>query len=119
MFAVAIGLILAVSVVICLGQKRIDLGDPIIVPSWSRANRAPMPAQENQRGGRVEFVTKGASPLELGAHVNKSCRETFPAPESGRLRIPMMPTSRSLNLSNAVAVATYEALRQQDFRFSG
>jgi tRNA (cytidine/uridine-2'-O-)-methyltransferase len=41
------------------------------------------------------------------------------APESGRLRIPMMPTSRSLNLSNAVAVATYEALRQQDFRFSG
>ncbi len=41
------------------------------------------------------------------------------APQSGRLRIPMMSTSRSLNLSNAVAVAAYEALRQQDFRFYG
>ena len=33
-----------------------------------------------------------------------------------RLRIPMRPDVRSLNLSNAVAVAVYEAWRQQDFR---
>ena len=33
-----------------------------------------------------------------------------------RLRLPMMPTSRSLNLSNAVAVVVYEALRQNGFR---
>ena len=32
-----------------------------------------------------------------------------------RLRLPMLGESRSLNLSNAVAVALYEALRQQDF----
>ena len=31
------------------------------------------------------------------------------------VRIPMMPGERSLNLSNAVAVVLYEALRQQDF----
>ena len=31
------------------------------------------------------------------------------------LRIPMMCASRSLNLSNAVAVASYEALRQTGF----
>jgi len=31
------------------------------------------------------------------------------------IRIPMLANSRSLNLSNAVAVVTYEALRQQDF----
>jgi tRNA (cytidine/uridine-2'-O-)-methyltransferase len=31
------------------------------------------------------------------------------------LRIPMLPHSRSLNLSNAVAVVLYEALRQQGF----
>ena len=31
------------------------------------------------------------------------------------LRIPMLPGSRSLNLSNAVAVLVYEGLRQQDF----
>ena len=34
-------------------------------------------------------------------------------PESQRLRIPMRPEVRSLNLSNAVAVAVYEAWRQQ------
>ncbi len=31
------------------------------------------------------------------------------------LRIPMLPSSRSLNLSNAVAVILYEAWRQQGF----
>lgn len=31
------------------------------------------------------------------------------------LRIPMKPDSRSLNLSNAVALVAYEALRQQGF----
>lgn len=34
-------------------------------------------------------------------------------PEERRLRIPMVPGSRSLNLSNAVAVVAYEAWRQQ------
>ena len=32
-----------------------------------------------------------------------------------RLRLPMVPGSRSLNLSNAVAVVVYEAWRQNDF----
>jgi tRNA (cytidine/uridine-2'-O-)-methyltransferase len=32
------------------------------------------------------------------------------------VRIPMLEELRSLNLSNAVAIATYEALRQQDFK---
>ena len=31
------------------------------------------------------------------------------------LRIPMLPTLRCLNLSNSVAVAVYEVLRQNDF----
>ena len=35
--------------------------------------------------------------------------------EGGAVRIPMLPTSRSLNLSNAVAIVAYEALRQLDF----
>jgi tRNA (cytidine/uridine-2'-O-)-methyltransferase len=33
-----------------------------------------------------------------------------------KLRIPMTTTSRSLNLSNTVAIAVYEAWRQQGFR---
>lgn len=36
-------------------------------------------------------------------------------PEERRLRIPMVCGSRSLNLSNAVAVVCYEAWRQQNF----
>ena len=39
--------------------------------------------------------------------------ETIPA--SQRLRLPMRPDSRSLNLSNTVAVAVYEAWRQLGF----
>lgn len=36
-------------------------------------------------------------------------------PVDARIRIPMRPNSRSLNLSNAVAVAVYEAWRQLDY----
>jgi len=37
------------------------------------------------------------------------------APEQ-RVRLPMLPESRSLNLSNSVAVILYEAWRQIDFK---
>ena len=36
-------------------------------------------------------------------------------PPEQRLRLPLRPGNRSLNLSNAVAVAVYEAWRQQGF----
>ena len=36
-------------------------------------------------------------------------------PSTQRLRIPMRPNSRSMNLSNAVAVIVYEAWRQLQF----
>lgn len=36
-------------------------------------------------------------------------------PESQRLRLPMRPGQRSLNLSNAVAVMVFEAWRQRGF----
>lgn len=37
-------------------------------------------------------------------------------PKNQVIRIPMVETSRSLNLSNAAAIITYEALRQLHFR---
>ncbi|HJV87287.1 MAG TPA: tRNA (uridine(34)/cytosine(34)/5-carboxymethylaminomethyluridine(34)-2'-O)-methyltransferase TrmL [Noviherbaspirillum sp.] len=40
-------------------------------------------------------------------------RESFPA--SQRIRLPMRPNNRSLNLSNTVAVVVYEAWRQNGF----
>lgn len=36
-------------------------------------------------------------------------------PEAQRLRLPMQPDNRSINLSNAVAIAVYEAWRQLGF----
>jgi len=40
-------------------------------------------------------------------------RESFPINQ--RIRLPMRPENRSLNLSNAVAVVVYEAWRQNNF----
>ncbi len=40
-------------------------------------------------------------------------------PPEARLRIPMRPNSRSLNLSNAVAVVVYEAWRQLGYAGAG
>ena len=40
-------------------------------------------------------------------------------PEERRLRLPMLPGNRSVNLSNAVAVVVYEAWRQLAFPGAG
>ena len=40
-------------------------------------------------------------------------------PEAHRLRLPMRPGNRSLNLSNAVAVLVFEAWRQNGFAGAG
>lgn len=39
-------------------------------------------------------------------------------PEAQRVRLPMQPNNRSLNLSNAVAVTVFEAWRQNGFEGS-
>lgn len=36
-------------------------------------------------------------------------------PEEQRLRLPMLPENRSMNLSNTVAITVFEAWRQNDF----
>jgi tRNA (cytidine/uridine-2'-O-)-methyltransferase len=48
--------------------------------------------------------TKGLAP---------ALRDSFPP--SQRIRLPMRPQSRSLNLSNTVAIVVYEAWRQNSF----
>ena len=48
--------------------------------------------------------TKGLDPL---------LRNSFPTTQ--RIRLPMQPNNRSLNLSNTVAIVVYEAWRQQGF----
>lgn len=74
------------------------------------------------------LTTKGAtSPFESNLNRNVALLfgpETRGLPEDVRrlfptehwLRLPMQPESRSLNLSNSVAVMIYEAWRQQGFK---
>lgn len=59
-----------------------------------------------QAGDAILFgpETRGL-PAELIEHLG----------DTGTIRIPMLPASRSLNLSNAAAVVAYEALRQLEF----
>jgi len=73
------------------------------------------------------FTTHGSTPLQSvklkaddvllfgpeGRGLGEKLLATLP-PEQ-RVRLPMQPNSRSLNLANAVAVAVYEGWRQLDF----
>ena len=56
-----------------------------------------------------DMLLFGPEPTGLPAEVLEHPRIT------GQVRIPMLPGRRSMNLSNAAAVATYEAWRQLGF----
>ncbi len=62
-----------------------------------------------QAGGAAEsFLFFGAESTGLPEALNQRYPDRF-------YRIPMLPGTRSLNLSNAVAVVLYEAFRQNGF----
>jgi tRNA (cytidine/uridine-2'-O-)-methyltransferase len=63
-----------------------------------------------QRGDWLVFGSESAG-------LPATLLEQIAAPQ--RLRLPMRPGQRSLNLSNAVAVAVFEAWRQNGFAGSG
>ena len=60
--------------------------------------------------GPSDVLLFGPEPTGLDEAVLADSRIT------AQLRIPMLPGRRSMNLSNAAAVAVYEAWRQQGFR---
>ena len=76
---------------------------------WYFSTKAPRAYTDVSYAGRDEVYlmfgkeTKGLPESLLHAHPQTT------------VRIPMRPDLRSLNLSNAVAVAVYEALRQDGF----
>jgi len=74
---------------------------------WCLSTKAPRSYTEAQyHDGAYLFFgkeTKGLPEAFLEAH-RQSC-----------VRIPMRPEARSLNLSNAVAITVFEALRQLSF----
>ncbi|MES2069023.1 MAG: tRNA (uridine(34)/cytosine(34)/5-carboxymethylaminomethyluridine(34)-2'-O)-methyltransferase TrmL [Pseudomonadota bacterium] len=85
-------------------------------------------AQEQPDAGRMfALTTHGSTPFAqvafqpgdvfvFGAETRglaPALRESFPPAQ--RIRLPMRPDNRSLNLSNTVAVVVYEAWRQNGF----
>jgi len=69
------------------------------------------------RYDRVEYADDDA--LLFGPETRGLPQEILDAlPEEQRLRLPMQPGNRSLNLSNAVAVIVFEAWRQREFEGS-
>ncbi|EJW99976.1 tRNA/rRNA methyltransferase (spoU) [gut metagenome] len=48
-----------------------------------------------------------------GSGLPQDIRDEFP--EEQRIRLPMRPKNRSLNLSNSVAITVYEAWRQNNY----
>lgn len=64
----------------------------------------------------VDYAFQPGDSLLFGPESDGLSRDVLSRPEVGEsVRIPMVERSRSLNLSNAVAIALYEALRQHGF----
>ena len=80
--------------------------DPTRMFALTKFGSTPFAGLAFQAGDVFVFgsETKGLRP-EL--------RESFPTTQ--RIRLPMRPENRSLNLSNAVAIVVYEAWRQNGF----
>ena len=80
--------------------------DPSRCFAFSTRGQADFASAQWQRGDWLVFGSESAGlPEELLAHI---------AP-ARRLRLPMRAGQRSLNLSNAVAIAVFEAWRQNGY----
>ena len=90
-----------------LAAARVVLPEPERRWFATSARTGRSPAQVDLRPGDVFLF--GPEPTGLPAEV----LEQFSADR--RLRLPMLPGNRSLNLSNAVAVTVYEAWRQNGY----
>jgi tRNA (cytidine/uridine-2'-O-)-methyltransferase len=95
--------------------------------SWDALQQAERPDPDRC----FAFTTRGSRPLgdvrwqagdwlvfgRESAGLDPALRESFPPAQ--RVRLPMRPGQRSLNLSNAVAVAVFDAWRQLGYVGSG
>ena len=84
---------------------RAVLGDARLFALTTKANRGHASA-DYQPGDAFVFGSESRGlPMNVLADID----------ENHRLRLPLIPGNRSLNLSNAVAIMVYEAWRQQGF----
>ena len=104
------------------GRSAVDVGRELVADGWPRlAALAPVE--------RMQLFTTRSACSHTAVHYQRDDwlifgRESIGLPPSlldafldRTRRIPMRPVTgaRSLNLSNAVVIVLYEALRQQDF----
>ena len=80
--------------------------DPARCFAFTTRSSQPLSHMGWQPGDWLVFGSEGAG-------LPAALRESFP--EAQRVRLPMRPGQRSLNLSNAVAVAVFEAWRQNGY----
>lgn len=85
----------------CLGTLR--------VARWFAVSTRAAVRYDSVRYGAGDAFVFGPETRGLPVDVLDAC------PDERRLRIPMRPANRSLNLSNSAAVVVYEAWRQQGF----
>lgn len=86
--------------------------------AWLEAIRPPRWFAVTTRGSRpyIEPQYQSGDAFVFGPETRGLPVEMIErCPPEQRVRIPMLPDNRSLNLSNAVAVLVYEAWRQQGF----
>lgn len=107
-----------------LRRAGLDYGETSSVTRWLSLDDCVQSIEPNTL---YAFTTKASQPYTNAAFVPGDALlfgpETRGLPDSvlatlpteQRLRIAMVPTSRSLNLSNSVAIAVYEAWRQIGF----
>ncbi len=74
---------------------------------WMATTKAPQTYTEAEFA-EDDYIMFGKESAGIPEEILLEHRETC-------IRIPMLPSIRSLNLSNSVAIVLYEALRQQDF----
>ncbi|MDZ7868113.1 MAG: tRNA (uridine(34)/cytosine(34)/5-carboxymethylaminomethyluridine(34)-2'-O)-methyltransferase TrmL [Rheinheimera sp.] len=87
-------------------QAMLDAVKPVRVLALTTKGSRPHTELQYQAGDLLLFGSETSGlPDEI--------RNAIPAEQ--RLRIPMMPDARSLNLANSVAIVCYEAWRQQQF----
>ncbi|MDQ4039789.1 MAG: tRNA (uridine(34)/cytosine(34)/5-carboxymethylaminomethyluridine(34)-2'-O)-methyltransferase TrmL, partial [Actinomycetota bacterium] len=91
-------------------------------PDLDTAWKALMPARvfaftTHSHTSYVDVQYAAGDVLLFGPEPNGLPAEVLDDPHvTDRLRIPMQPGRRSLNLANATAIAVYEAWRQHEFR---
>lgn len=86
---------------------RTEMPDPSRMFAMTTKGSTPFASMAFQPGDWFVFGSEGSG-------LPEDVRSRFP--EGQRIRLPMMPNNRSLNLSNTVAVTVFEAWRQNGFK---